>query len=499
LIDEVPVSFYYSFHMTDTKFQRTLLCAMLSFTIAGCATTGQQASVSSDITTPVTKTASTTHSASDENSVGSNVAKTAVTDPKDYPDVWARIRAGYGLAPLDSALIARNEQWFVNNPEFMQAMMERARLYLYFIVDEVEKRNVPLEVALLPAIESAYKPYAYSRAKAVGLWQFMSPTGRLYGLKANWWYDGRRDVMASTKAALDYLEKLRGDFNGDWHLALAAYNAGEGKIARMMEYNRKKGLSTDYQYLKLKPETLNYVPRLIAMANIVANPEKYGIKLFPIPNAPYFTQVDAGSQIDLGVVARLTNVPIDELQHINPHLNRWATDPNGPHFLLIPVDKKDALLAGLSTLPEQERVRWLGHEVVRGETLTEIARRHGVATEAIRAANNLPSNALHVGQNLMIPVSSRSLPAVIMAASNPPRPAKPASAWSADGNNSPVIHRVRAGETLWSIARRYGVAVTQISHWNVLQPGDVLQLGQKLRIFPSTTPSAAVASYEPRG
>src|SRR5256885_1446453 len=177
--------------MNDTKFPRTLLCAILFLAIAGCATTGQQENGSAITSTSIAKAPSGTNSATDDSAAAdATVAKPTVIDPKDYPDVWARIRAGYGLAPLDSALIARNEQWFVNNPEFMQAMMERARLYLYFIVDEVEKRNVPLEVALLPAIESAYKPYAYSRAKAVGLWQFMSPTGRLYGLKANWWYDG---------------------------------------------------------------------------------------------------------------------------------------------------------------------------------------------------------------------------------------------------------------------------------------------------------------------
>jgi membrane-bound lytic murein transglycosylase D len=501
--------------MSQSKIKRTLLCAIVSGivsgAVAGCATTAQE-SVSSDIGAPVQKTvshppstASSAAASDDSVVVDTTVVKTkVVVDPKDHPDIWSRIRAGYGLAPLDSVLIARNEQYFVNNPEFMQAMMERARLYLYFIVDEVEKRKVPLEIALLPAIESAYKPYAFSRAKAVGLWQFMAPTGRLYGLKDNWWYDSRRDVMASTRAALDYLEKLRDDFNGDWHLALAAYNAGEGRVARMMEYNRKKGLSTDYQHLKLHRETVNYVPRLIAMANIVANPDKYGVKLVSIPNAPYFTQVDAGSQIDLGVVAKLTNLTIGELQYINPHLNRFATNPNGPHFLLIPVDKKDALLEGLSDLPEQERVRWLGHEVRRGESLSEIARRHGVTPEAVRAANKLASNTLRVGQTLMIPVSSRSLPPVITAGSgtktSPTRPVKQASsAWTAAGKNTAVIHRVRAGETLWGIARRYGVLVSQIINWNLMQPGDVLQLGQRLRIFPSGAPSASIENEKPNG
>lgn len=482
---------------------------MVSLTIAGCASTGPE-SMSSDTTTPVdTSTAASPSTPALVATSATESATTEVTtndstigDSKEYTDIWARIRAGYGLAPLDSKLVTRNEQWFANNPEFMQTMLERARLYLYFIVEEVEKRRMPLEIALLPAIESAYKPYAYSRAKAVGLWQFIAPTGRLYGLKANWWYEGRRDVMASTKAALDYLEKLRDDFNGDWHLALAAYNAGEGRVARMMEYNRKKGLPTTYHHLKLPNETLGYVPRLLAMANVVANPDKYGVKLYSIPNEPYFTQVDAGSQIDLGVVSRLTNVPVDELQHINPHLNRWATDPNGPHYLLIPVDKKDALLDGLDKLPEGERVRWVGHEVKRGDTVGEIARRYNVTIEAIRSSNSMKSNMLRVGQNLVIPVSSRTLAPVITASSAPARSAaKPRpSAWSAaSGGNVSVIHRVRAGETLWSISRRYGVLVSQIMRWNLIQPGDVLRLGQRLRIFPSSAPSAALPNETPNG
>jgi membrane-bound lytic murein transglycosylase D len=475
----------------------------LSLAATGCATTAPDGAPSTSTDSAVATTASPakpTPDASTADPTELTPVKSAVTDLKQNLDLWSRIRAGYSLAPLDSALIARHEQWFVNNPEYMQAMTERARLYLYYIVEEVGKRKMPLEIALLPAIESAYKPYAYSRAKAAGLWQFIAPTGRLYGLKANWWYDGRRDVMASTQAALDYLEKLRDEFNGDWHLALAAYNAGEGKIARTMEYNRRRGKPTTYQSLSLKPETVNYVPKLIAMANIVASPEKYGVQLVPIPNAPYFTQVDVGSQIDLGVVSRLTDVPLDELQHINPHLNRWATDPEGPHHLLVPAEKKDTLLAGLSNISAQERVQWRGHEIKRGETMHDIARQYRVTIEAIRSANSLSSNNLRVGQSLMIPVSSRPLLPVVVSAVNSAAPAKPApSTWSAASGKSPLVHYVRAGETLWSIARRYGVLVSQIAYWNVLEPSDVLQLGQKLRIFPYGVPAAALPNGRPNG
>ncbi|HKQ30789.1 MAG TPA: LysM peptidoglycan-binding domain-containing protein [Burkholderiales bacterium] len=423
--------------------------------------------------------------------------KQPAVQSEKYPDIWSRIRKGYGLKPLDSPYIARHEQWFVNNAEYMQAMMDRARMYLFYIVEEVEKRpGVPMEIALLPAIESAYKPYAYSRAKASGLWQFIAPTGRLYGLNMNWWYDERRDVIASTRAALDYLQKLYNDF-GDWHLALAAYNAGEGKIGRMIEYNRKRNQPTDFQYLKLKQETVHYVPKLIAMANIIANPDKYGVQLLSIPDQPYFVRVDVGSQIDLGVVSKLTDVPVNELQYINPHLNRWATHPEGPHHVLLPVDKKEAFLEGLSTLPAEQRVQWFGHDVKRGDTLASIANRYHVSVEAVRGANRLPSNALRVGQSLMIPVSSRALNPAYTAVIA--KPASPQTTWNTGGTKTPVIHRVRTGETLWSIARRYGVLVSQIVEWNVLETDSVLKLGQRLRIFPSGIPAAKIDDDSPNG
>jgi len=407
-------------------------------------------------------------------------------------DIWARLRKGFTMKPLDSPQVEKEIQWFVNNPEYMQRMMDRARLYLYYIADEVDKRGMPMEIALLSAIESAYKPHAYSRARAVGLWQFMPGTGRLYGLKANWWYDGRRDVQASTQAALDYLEKLYNDFDGDWHLALAAYNAGEGKVGRMIKFNERKGKSTEYQHLKLKRETLHYVPKLMAMVAIVANPDKYGVKLASIPNEPYFARVDTGSQIDLGVVAKLVDMPVDDLHDINPGYTRWATDPNGPHQLLVPADKKDALIAGLNNLPEDERVQWQHHSVKHGETLNQISRRYGLNVETLRTANNLHSNLLRNGQDLLIPISARPLkPEVIRTAF------RASSSRAARGE--PVIHRVRRGETLSSIARRYNVVAGQLAKWNLMQMGDVLRLGQKLKIWTGGPPTASIEVSTPNG
>jgi len=420
-----------------------------------------------------------------------------ILEDRQYKDLWDRIRAGYAMPPLDNHLVEIHERWFERNPEYVQNMVSRARYYLYYIVEEVEKRGMPMEIALLPAIESAYKPHAYSRARAVGLWQFIKSTGRVYGLEMNWWYDGRRDVMASTQAALDYLEKLYGQFN-DWQLALAAYNCGEGKIERLVNQNRRKGLPTDYSALKRLPrETRNYVPKLMAMANIVADPAKHGLQLDPIPNTEYFARIETDGQIDLGVVARLTDMPVDELFMINPGYQRWITDPKGPHALLVPADKKDTVIEGLSKLADEDRVQWARHEVRRGDTMSRLAGRYHVTVEAIRTANNLPSNRLSVGQNLLIPVSANQ---VALAAIQPPTYVRSVQSHSTagTGNRVKIVHRVRAGESLWSIARKYRVYVHQLREWNLLEDGDnALKLGQRLLIWTTRGGVSAARSHTP--
>ncbi len=480
------------------RIKQQVLPVVVLLTLAGCATSSPETAKKAPEPTPAQAVlaAGDLNVTSSPSTILFESDKSADTKPdvvtSNDSDIWARLRKGFTMKPLDSPQVEREIKWFVNNPEYMQRMMDRAKLYLYYIADEVEKRGMPMEIALLPAIESAYKANAYSRARASGLWQFMPRTGRLYGLKANWWYDGRRDVQASTQAALDYLEKLYNDFDGDWHLALAAYNAGEGKIGRMMKYNERKGKPTDYQYLKLKRETQHYVPKLMAMVAIVANPDKYGVKLASIPNEPYFARVETGSQIDLGVVAKLVDMPVDDLHDINPGYTRWATDPNGPHQLLVPADKKDALITGLSNLPEEERVQWLHHSVKRGETLNQISRHYRLNVETLRTANNLRSNLLRNGQDLLIPISARPLkPEVIRTAY------RASSSRAARGE--PVIHRVRRGETLSSIARRYNVVAGQLAKWNLMQMDDVLRLGQRLKVWTGGAPTASIEVSTPNG
>jgi len=476
----------------NQMFKYSLLAIFLGS--AGCAAFPQSVPPEQAKDAAIGKSTARTEIISGETAAGltsTEVQGDQLLDTHLHADLWGRIRAGYAMPVLNDPLVARHEQWFINNPEYLDSMMGRARLYLYYIVDEVEKRGMPMEIALLPAIESAYKPQAYSRARASGLWQFIPSTGRIYGLEMNWWYDGRNDVMASTGAALDYLEKLYGQF-GDWQLALAAYNCGESKVERLVADNKRRGLPGDYSSLKRLPrETRNYVPKLMAMANIIADPAKYNLQIAAIPNIPYFTRIVTDNQIDLGVVARLTDMPVHELFMINPGYQRWVTDPNGPHALLVPADKKDAVIEGLTKLSDEERVQWARHQVRRGDTISRVAGRYKVTAASIRTANNMPNNHLIAGQDLLIPVSVNKV--------NAPPPLsiiKTANAnvrYEGTREKVKILHRVRSGETLWSIARKYKVYIHQLREWNMIDKGDVLRLGQRLFIWTNHSSGASAA------
>ena len=476
--------------VADKKSKNSLwatACALSFLLISACSTLPAGTQGSAPATASSTEAASASGTSGNTSGDTQTAAATPGADPADstatqYTNLWQRIRAGYGLPHMDNARVERQEEWYASNPAYMKRLVERARLYLYYIVQQVQKRHMPMEIALLPAIESAYKPHALSHARAAGLWQFIPSTGRHFGLHRNWWYDGRRDVVAATGAALDYLDKLHDDFNGDWELALAAYNAGERRILRAQEYNRRHGLPTDYSHLRhLKAETRNYVPKLIAMANIVADPQKFGLTLASIPNEPYFAKVEIASQIDLGVVAKLADMSIGDLYDINPGFKRWATSPNGPHELLVPAERRDALLAALKNLPQDKRVRWVRHHVRPGETLSAIARHYRISVDSIRHTNRMRSNWIRAGENLIIPVSNRRLSASVGNLTRPYVP--PIRILARPKGTVKLVHTVQAGDTLWDIARRYNVYIYQITGWNGLRRYRPLHPGQELKIY----------------
>ena len=395
--------------------------------------------------------------------------------PEQYPDVFDRIRAGFKLEDVESRQIDQQLAFFANNPAYLERVFGRASLCMHHIVQEIEARGMPLELALLPVIESAFEPYARSWATANGLWQFMPGTGERFGLKQDWWYDGRRDVLASTKAALDYLQYMHDEFFDDWLLAIAAYNCGEFRVQREVNKNRALGKPVDFFSLSLPSETRAYVPKLMAMRRLVANPEDYGIAFSPIPNEPYFTKVETGGQLDLTLAAELAGITLDEVYELNPGFHRWATDPAGPHFLLLPRDTADAFKRNLEMLSPDERVRVSLHTVQKGESIASIAAKYKTQAIVVRDMNSLEAGApLMEGAELRVPTAVVNLPAKVMLA-----------AARVDGGadrrgRRPTVHVVRSGDSLWRIAKRHRMDVNTLARLNNMRTSDTLRAGQKL-------------------
>ncbi|WP_444935529.1 LysM peptidoglycan-binding domain-containing protein [Microbulbifer sp. JMSA004] len=441
--------------------------ALLAATVGACSQLPEQG-----------PTPETENIPAEETSVASDpvVKKHEPTKAAQPPvDIWARLRQGFAMDhrtgdPKVKEYIA----YFARNEGYMARVSERSRRYIFHVAEQLEQANLPLELALLPIVESAYDPFAYSHARASGMWQFIPATGRSFGLEQNWWYDGRRDVHESTQAAAKYFNYLHDRFDGDWELALAAYNAGEGTVRRAVERNRRSGLGTSYWDLKLPRETRSYVPQLLALAEVISRPDHYKIPLHDVANKPYYARVDVGSQIDLAQAAELAEIEIEELYLLNPGYNRWATDPNGNHQLLIPIETQEKFENALAQLPKEERVSWQRYTIARGDTLSTIARRYQTTVGAIRETNKLRNNNIRAGKTLLIP--SASGPAGQYAYALDQRVKRKQSS----GKGQKVNYTVRPGDSLWGISRKLDVTVKQLASWNSMAPGDTLRPGRTL-------------------
>ena len=465
-----------------------------------------------------------------------------VSSNSSYPDLMDRMRSGFRLPEQNQYAIDVQLAWFQRNPEYLDRVFGRAALYMHHIVEEVERRGIPMEIALLPVIESAFEPFAYSKARASGLWQFIPDTGSRFGLPQNWWYDGRRDVMEATRAALDYLQFMHDEFEGDWLLAVAGYNCGENCVARAVARNKREGKGTTFWDLRLPNETRAYVPKLLAMKRLVSDPAALGLEFSPIPNEPYFTKVDVGQQIDLKLAADLAGLTHDELFELNPAFHRWATPPQGPHSLLLPIDSAELFKQNLAQLTPDELMRVNHHIVKDGETLAEIASRFGTSVMTLRMLNGLEGNSVAAGTDLRVPSASTQLPEKVLRAAarvdgpqtTPTRRGRPevhvvrrgesiwtiarrnnmspqalmrlngktlrdklipgerlilgrnvaskASSHGASAEGRRLTHRVRSGDTLSSIAKRYGVTISQLTAWNGISAKSTLKIGQRLTI-----------------
>ena len=410
--------------------------------------------------------------------------------PTQYADLFDRIRSGFHIDEVERTAVNQQLSWYAANPEYLERAFGRAELYLYHIVTEIEARGMPLELALLPVVESAFEPYAYSRARASGLWQFIPGTGSRFGLKQGWWYDGRRDVVESTRAALEYLQYLHDEFDGDWLLAVAGYNCGESAVARAINANRKAGKPTDFWSLKLPKETRAYVPKLLAMKRLVANPEAHGLTFSTIINQPYFERVETLGQIDLKLAAELAGVTYEELYELNPAYHRWATDPMGPHYLLLPSDGAALFRQNIGQLTPEERVRATLYTVAKGDSVSSIARQFNTTISVIRELNDIPTGLLTVGSQLRVPSSVIALP---------PKVARAAAQVDGKGRRSSRhLHVVRSGDSLWRIARNNGMSVNTLAMMNGMQPGDTLRKGQRLRLTSASSSSVADVSGDGR-
>lgn len=445
------------------------------------------------------------------------------TAPRLPPDVWSRLQRNYEFKTVKNDRVATELGWYVRNQDYLNRVSKRAERYLYHVANELEKRNLPGELALLPIVESAYNPYAYSTSRAAGLWQFIPGTAKHLGMNMNWWYDDRRDVVTATDNALNYLTFLRDHYNGDWLKALAAYNAGFGTIDRAVAKNRARGLPTDYWHLDVPDETRAYVPKMLALAQLSHNPKSYGIYWQYVPDLPYFAPVSSRSQIDIPLAADTLGISTDELYLLNPGLSRWATPPGKPFTILVPIDQANDLQEYLAN---SRQMRLMGsaynrdhanplfkemegkaaarqsvsssgkskgqrsYKVKGGDTWWSVAKKAGISSSTLQKLNGADApEPLKIGQTLVLPgkggsTASSSVKDTISKTSKSSKDKKKSTS-KKTAKTGKGSHTVRQGDTLMSISRNYKLDVDDLATWNGLNKKKyTLKIGQKIRLQP---------------
>jgi membrane-bound lytic murein transglycosylase D len=399
--------------------------------------------------------------------------------PVVYADVLDRIRTGSRLPDVEHPWVSAELAWYARNGDYMNRVLARAQRYLHYIADEVEARGLPMELALLPVVESAFNPFAYSRSHAAGLWQFIPGTGKRFELRQDWWQDQRRDLLESTRAALDYLTYLNDTFGGDWMLAIAAYNYGSGNVTRAIRRNQSLGRGTDFFSLSLPRETRAYVPKLLALSRLVRDPEAYGVNLPVIPDAPYFEVIETGGPVDLRLAAELAGVDVEELHALNAGWNQWVTAPDGPHRLLVPAVVAPAFNERFAALGPAERAGLAPQTVAAGDTLSGLASQHRVPVSFLQSVNGGAGAELAAGDAVYVPA----------------RDVSPLRAGLVRAATS--THVVRKGDTLWGISRRYGMSVGELARANGISARATLRPGQRLAVRPPASDGRAVTPAAP--
>jgi membrane-bound lytic murein transglycosylase D len=471
------------------KISAVMLVAMLS----GCVGTTGSAPEITEITkkkaTPVILSGASAEHIANQLWLGDNLSEQLVPiDATELEDLWQRIQLQLTFKVPQTRPIVEQRNFYSQHQSLLDRVSNRAQPFLYYIVQELEKRNMPLELALLPIVESAFDPFAYSHARASGMWQFMPATGKRFGLKQNFWYDGRRDVVESTRAALDYLQYLHDTLENDWLNAIAAYNAGEGRIGRAILANKKRRLPTDFWSLDLPAETTVYVPKLLALVDILKRPDDFDIVWKFIANEPKITIVPIDGQIDLAIAADLAELSVAELQALNPGFNQWATDPEGPHQLVLPLAKADNFSRLLAQTPVSERLQWQSYTVNSGDSLGKIASTYQTSINAISRLNKLSGNTIRIGQHLLIPMSAQATDSYQLSKRN-----RIAKAQNRPAGSIKTEYIVKSGDTLWDISRASKVTVADLAKWNGMVQRDPLKPGQKLVMWHGSDSNTSTA------
>lgn len=416
-------------------------------------------------------------------------------DDKAKVDLWARVRQGFGMPDIDNDLVHGREQWYAQRPDYVQRMTERGSRYLFHVVEELDKRGMPTELALLPFIESAFNPQAQSVARASGMWQFIPSTGKDYDLKQNIFRDDRRDVLASTRAALDYLGRLYAMF-GDWHLALAAYNWGEGNVKRAIARNEKAGLPTDYLSLRMPDETRLYVPKLQAVKNIVSHPDQFGLELPELRNHPYFLSVPIERDIDVSLAVRLAGVPLEEFRYLNPQMNKPVILAAGTEQILLPYDNANQFTQALAAHrgPLSTWTAWVAPKTLRP---ADAAKQVGMSEAALRDVNRIPPRMLvKAGSTLLVPRTARRDNDVSEHLAD--------NAMIALAPDVPPLKRLtlragKRGESVASVAKRYNVAASQVAQWNKVSASSQFKAGAAIVVYVPNRPATRVAAVSKSG
>lgn len=458
---------------------------VLALLLTGCQLT--QPTDSSETSSPETNNPPAVKKAEPTAQPAKPVSKPKpVVTPQSQEDVWQRIAMQLDMPIPDHKTVDYYRTWYLKHPSHLRTVSKRAEPFLYLITEKIEERDLPLELALLPVVESSFDAFAYSHGSAAGLWQFVPATGKMYGLEQNFWYDGRRDVPAATDAALDYLTYLNKRFDGEWTHAIAAYNSGGGRVSSAIRKNTKLGKPTDFFSLDLPKETSGYVPKLLALADIIANQEKYGIDIPPIANKPVVTLIDPKEQLDLAIAAKYAGISVKELQGLNPAYNQWSTAPDGPHQLLIPAQAEDSFRY------QVEKNRGKGMKLVRykvkpGDSISVLANRYNTTTKVIQRANGMTNSNIRAGQYLMIPASAKDENVYALTASN-----RLEKTQAKNRGQYKLTHTVRSGDSLWSIAKANKVSHKSLAKWNGMGPKDTLRVGQKLVIWKNSSDGAII-------